>query len=333
MVEATLGHTIAIVSVEMSVWIVIGLVALVVVLTTFGVAAYLAGSFVIMRPYAEARPLRASWRALVTEAVWIMVTQPLMPVFYLLGHRLDSPWLVRALPKTLHKTGPPIVLVHGYMHNRVGFVGLAAALARRGRGPIFAINYPWFASIESNAVRLARFVDDVIERSGSPRVDLVCHSMGGLVAMEMMHLAAEAGTSPVRRCVTVATPHAGVAWRGPILGVGGASLRRGSKLLLAHASHKIAVPCLSIFSTHDNVVHPADTSRLAVRGGRDLEIPELAHLSILFSPRVADAIAEFFAEPDPALAAGDAPREGAKSVPFVEATPPSTRPPAAARDT
>jgi pimeloyl-ACP methyl ester carboxylesterase len=296
-----------------------------VVLTSFGIVVYLAGSFALMRPHAEGRALRASWRALVTEALWVVVTQPLMPLFYLLGHRLDAGWLARALPQP---EGPPIVLVHGYMHNRVGFVGLARALARRGRGPIFAINYPWFASIESNAVRLTRFVDDVIHRTGSPRVDLVCHSMGGLIAMEMMRLSAASGAAPVRRCVTIATPHAGVAWRGPILGVGGASLRRGSKLLAAQAEQKLAVPCLSIFSTHDNVVHPKDTSRLMTRGGRDLEVPEVAHLSILFSPRVAEAVAAFLGEPDPARAAGEPPKS-APDVRWVEAAPPRSAAPEA----
>lgn len=272
---------------------------LVTALVALGIFFYLAGSFALMRPYAEARPLRASWRALWVEALWVIATQPLLPLFYLLGRRLDRPWVVPGA------VGPPIVLVHGYMHNRVGFLGLARGLALRGRGPIFAINYPWFASIEANATRLSGFVADVLDRTGADQVDLVCHSMGGLVAMEMIRDAAERGEVPVRRCVTIATPHGGVVWRGPILGVGGTSLRRGSKLLGLHASLKLAIPVLSIYSTHDNVVHPKETSRLVARGGRDLEVKELGHLSILFSRDVAEAVVSFLAEPDPARAAGE----------------------------
>jgi pimeloyl-ACP methyl ester carboxylesterase len=117
--------------------------------------------------------------------------------------------------------------------------------------------------------------------------------MGGLVTMEMMRDEARRDRLKVRKCVTIASPHAGVVWRGPILGVGATSLRRGSKLLEAHASHKIGVPCLSIFSTHDNIVFPKETSMLAARGGRDLEVEGVAHLAMLFSPRVADEVASF----------------------------------------
>src|SRR4026209_1338282 len=86
-------------------------------------------------------------------------------------------------------------------------------------------------------------------------------------------------------------------WRGPLLGIGVASLRRGSKLLEAHAGVKLAVPCLSVYSTHDNIVHPKESASLVLRGGRDIEVEGLAHLAILFSPQVADHVATFLAEP------------------------------------
>ena len=164
---------------------------------------------------------------------------------------------------------------------------------------MYGFNYPWFASVDSNARRLDRFVARVCKESGSPAVDLVCHSMGGLVAMEMMRGEAKREKLAVRRCVTIATPHAGVMWQGPLLGIGASSLRRGSKLLETQAGTKLAVPCLSIYSSHDNVVHPKESSSLAIRGGRDVEVAGLAHLAILFAPEVADHVAAFLAEPDP----------------------------------
>lgn len=299
------------------------LTALGTLVVGLGILVYLFGSFALMRAHATARGFRASLRALLREAFWVVVTQPLLPLFYFIGRRLDG--RARSVKEGGFE-GPPIVLVHGYMHNRVGFLGLARALAKRGRGPLYAINYPWFESIERNAERLSRFVDEVRAETQSPRVDVVCHSMGGLVAMEMIHRRSieahgDASKLPVRRCVTIATPHAGVNWRGPILGSGGASLRRGSKLLTQHADYKLSVPVLSIYSSHDNIVFPALTSQLAVRGGRDVEVPEVAHLSILFSSQVADATVRFLAEPDPARAAGEAPSDTKTFVEEVEPAP------------
>lgn len=263
-----------------------------------GIVGYVLGSFLLMGRHVGARQRGASLRALVRE-LWIAFwTQPALPLFYLFGHRMDSLFAQRG-EEGLANERVPIVFVHGYMQNRVGFVGLARTLARRGLGPLYGFNYPWFASITSNARRLDRFVARVCKESGSPAVDLVCHSMGGLVAMEMMRDEARREKLAVRRCVTIATPHAGVMWQGPLLGIGATSLRRGSKLLEAQAGTKLAVPCLSIYSSHDNVVHPKQSSSLAVRGGRDVEVANHAHLAILFAPEVADHVAAFLVEPDP----------------------------------
>jgi len=268
-------------------------------LVALGIGGYALGSFLLMGRHTTARKLGASLRELVRE-VWIAGwTQPLLPLFYLVGRRMDSLLLRSASEGLAAAKRTPIVFVHGYMQNRVGFLGLARALASRGLSPLYGFNYPWFASLTSNAARLDAFIERVCAETGSPKVDLVCHSMGGLVAMEMMRDEARRDRLKVRRCVTIATPHAGVAWKGPIFGVGATSMRKGSKLLEAHAGHKLTVPTLSVYSTHDNIVHPKQSSSLALRGGRDVEVEGLAHLAILFAPKVADHVAEFLTADDP----------------------------------
>lgn len=243
-------------------------------------------TFLLMRAHTPERAFGPTFREYVREIVLATITQPLLPLYYVYGDRMGSGRSV------------PIVFVHGYMHNRVGFIGLTRLLAQRGLGPFYGINYPWWSSIPKNARRLERYVARVCEETRSPVVDLVCHSMGGLVAMEMMRSAARKEDLRVRRCVTIATPHAGVAWQGPMLGFGATSLRRGSKLLEAHAGTMVAVPTLSVFSSHDNVVHPKETSSLTKRGGEDFEVPDRAHLSLLFSPVVADQVAAFLSKPE-----------------------------------
>lgn len=299
-----------------------------VLAVVLGVLVYVLGSFALMRPHTTSRTLGLSMRELLREVILASITQPFLPLYYLIGKRME-PLLSRRVP--LREGAVPVVFVHGYMQNRVGFLGLARALARRGIGPLYGFNYPWFASIASNAKRLERFVQSVCKETKHDAIDLVCHSMGGLVAMEMMRVEAERWRQQekehekeqeqkplataesnaraarenarremnVRRCVTIATPHGGVAWRGPILGVGATSLRRGSQLLSAHAGYSVEVPTLSVFSSHDNIVHPKETAQLAGRGGKDVEVDGVAHLSILFSPAVAEHVALFLSEPGP----------------------------------
>jgi len=282
-----------------------------VLLFVGGVLGYALLSFLLARPHVPARGLGPTVLELARESVLALVLQPLLPLFYLVGRRMD-PFLLRVARRQVGPTKrPPVVFVHGYMQNRVGFLGLARALARRGISPLYGFNYPWFTSLSANAQRLDRFVARVCAETESPVVDLVCHSMGGLVAMEMMRREARADALKVRRCVTIATPHAGVVWRGPLLGIGATALRRGSKLLEAHAGMALAIPTLSIFSSHDNIVHPKETSHLSMRGGRDREIAGRGHFSILFSPEVADEVVRFLEEPgaEPAVVAAPAPAE------------------------
>ncbi len=266
------------------------------------VLVYALGSFALMRRHTAGRTFGTSLRELAREVFLVGVTQPLVPLFYMLGHRMDPLLARRANGSQGVASAVPVVFVHGYMQNRVDFLGLARALARRRIGPLFGFNYPWFGSLESNAKRLERFVDRVCRETGSTVVDVVCHSMGGLVAIEMLRDGARKAPLKVRRCVTIATPHAGVAWRGPMLGFGATRLRRGSELLEAHARYALTLPVLSVFSSHDNIVHPKETSHLAKRGGRDIEVEGLAHLSLLFAPAVAEHVASFLLEPAPATA-------------------------------
>jgi pimeloyl-ACP methyl ester carboxylesterase len=257
-------------------------VALVAALTlVVGILVYVAASFALMRTHTVSRPAIASLRAAIAETMWALVTQPMLPLFYFVGRRMGG-----------GRGGVPVVMVHGYMQNRIDFVRIGRALRGTESGPAYGFNYPWFARVEDNAKRLARFVDDVCRERGVDQVDLVCHSLGGIVATEYLR---GAGGARVRRCVTIASPHAGITWRGPIIGACADELRAGSQHAIARASHALPVPCLSIYSTHDNVVHPPSTSMLAARGGTDVVVDGRSHLAILFSREVSDAVVEFLA--------------------------------------
>ncbi len=248
-----------------------------------GILIYVAASYGLMRAHVERRPLAFVVREALRELGWALLTQPILPLFYLVGRRLSR-----------GRGTVPIVAVHGYMQNRVDFLRIAWACARSGLGPVYGFNYPWFGSIRANAERLARFVDTVCREAGAPQVDIVAHSLGGLVAMEFVH---HDRMARVRRAVTIASPHRGVAWRGPIVGACGPEMRVGCDFLVERAARALPVPCLSVYSTHDNVVHPPQTSVLEGRGGTDRSIPHVGHLAILFHRDTARAVVAFLSAP------------------------------------
>ncbi len=250
--------------------------ALVVGLYAVGTLVYVAASFALSWSHVERRGLLASLREALLECLWATLTQPLLPLYYFVGRRLAP------------GDGRPVVCVHGYFQNRVDFLYLARVLRRRGVGPVYGFNYAWLLDLPTLGERLGRFVARVREETGADQVDLICHSMGGLVAAE--YLANQSGTETVRRCVTIATPHRGTRYRGPILGRAHAALRRGHAL-----DERMAVPLLSLYSTHDNVVFPPSASEL-LAPAQNASVGGQGHLAILFAAPTADAVVRFLTE-------------------------------------
>jgi triacylglycerol lipase len=257
------------------------------VVFALGVFFYVTGSYLFARSHLpRSVSFWAFARAMMREFAWTLAVQPFLPLYYFVGRRMGRRRKAGDLPRR------PVIFVHGYMQNRVGFVVLARELVRRGFADLFGFNYPWWASVGSSARRLAKFVERVCEECGTERVDLVCHSMGGLVALE--YLRTVEGVKHVERCATIASPHGGVKWPGPLLGRSGTDLKSGFIVAKGEA-FKPETKLLSVFSTHDNVVHPSATSSLASYGGTDLEIGAMGHFTILFDRRAVAAVADFLA--------------------------------------
>ncbi len=246
----------------------------------FGVLGFTLVTYAVARSHHEPRPLRSALGNVAREVLLTVVMQPLLPLYFLLGRRMGG------------AGGVPIILVHGYLQNRVDFLYLARVLRRRGLGPLYGFNYWSLGRIEKSAERLGRFADRACEETGAARVDLVCHSLGGLVGVEL----ARARPERVRRLATLASPHAGIAWPGPVPGDVGRQMKRGARFLAERASVPAPVPILSVYSTHDNVVYPARTSSRAGVGGTDLVVAGVGHYGILFDRVAANAVADFLSE-------------------------------------
>ena len=240
---------------------------------------YLFGSFFLMATHVSPRPGERQITAMARELYYVLITQPLIPVFFFAGRRFSG------------GDGIPIIFVHGYFQNRADFWWMARRLRKAGKGPLYGFNYPWFDSVDPNVGRLDRFVEKVCAETDSDKVTLVAHSLGGLICVEYAH--SPRGRARVAHCITIGTPHAGVVWRGPIPGRVAKELRAGGEFAAERRERAILTRTLSVYSTHDNIVHPPSTCELSARGGNDLAVDGLGHLSLLYSPEVAAALIAF----------------------------------------
>ena len=179
-----------------------------------------------------------------------------------------------------------IVFIHGYLANRSSFFALQTYLKARGVGKVLSFSYSTDAGIEGAAIELRDFLQQHV-RGG--RIDLVCHSLGGVVAR--IYLQELGGARRVDRCVTLGTPHRGTYNAYWITSRVGRQLRPDSALMqrleatrdaasrvrftsVVGGSDNIIVP--RVFSGHDDVVH----------------VPNLGHVGMLFSPTVFRTVAD-----------------------------------------
>lgn len=185
--------------------------------------------------------------------------------------------------------GPrPIVVVHGYAMNRANFVPLAYRLARAGLGPIVGFEYWTLGRTAAAAKQLAWFVDHVQAITGSPQVDVIGHSMGGVVGRYYVTLLGGDGT--VQNLVTIGSPHAGTDVSAVGVGHPTRELLVGSKLVqrLAAAPPPRDTRILTILSDADALAPAAGQPEIP--GASRIVYGNLGHVALLGSRRVARAI-------------------------------------------
>jgi triacylglycerol lipase len=173
-----------------------------------------------------------------------------------------------------------VVLVHGYGGNRTTFLPLSAYLRAHGLRQILAFDYRASAGIEHAARALRDFLRHSV-RGG--RVDLVCHSLGGVVAR--VYLEQLGGARRVDRCITLGTPHRGTYNAYWLASRIGRELRPDSPLLerlAASGAGTSRVRYTSIVAGADNMVIP----RVFAADGEVVHVPDVGHLGMLFSPEV-----------------------------------------------
>jgi len=184
--------------------------------------------------------------------------------------------------------GPrPVIVLHGYAMGRANFLPLAARLAKAGLGPVLGFEYWTLGKTASAARRLAAYVDRVRAQTGAAQVDLVGHSMGGVVARYYVTLGG--GDKSVANLITIGSPHLGTDVSAVGLGRPAKELVKGSSLMqrLAVApppSTKVTV----IWSTADALVPGAREARLP--GVDEIVYDDLGHMSLLASRRVANDV-------------------------------------------
>ncbi|MBV1946507.1 triacylglycerol lipase [Streptomyces sp. BV129] len=193
-------------------------------------------------------------------------------------------------------TGPPVVLLHGFIDNRSVFVLLRRSLAQHGRQRVESLNYsPLTCDIRTAAELLGRHVEEICERTGSAQVDIVGHSLGGLIAR--YYAQCLGGDARVRTVVTLGTPHSGtravpLANAHPIV----RQMRPDSPVIeeLAGPAPGCRTRFVSFWSDLDSVMAPLEAACVDHPDleAHNIRVSGIGHLALPVHPAVAAGIRE-----------------------------------------
>lgn len=189
---------------------------------------------------------------------------------------------------------PPVLLLHGFVDNRSVFALLRRSLRRHGWKHVLALNYsPLTCDIRTAAALLGRHVERICEQTGHHQVDIVGHSLGGLVAR--YYAQRLGGDGRVRTLVTLGTPHTGTR-AAPLLNPHPIvrQMRPNSDLIaeLAEPAPGCRTRFVAFWSDWDETMAPVEAARLEHPDliARNVHIAGIGHLTMPVHGEIAAGI-------------------------------------------
>lgn len=194
----------------------------------------------------------------------------------------------------------PVILVHGYGHNASAWFMLRGALKHAGFTSIHTLNYnPWTHDVPKLAEKLSDRVELVRELTGADKVNLVGHSLGGIVCR--WYVQEMGGDTTVSTAITLASPHAGTlaAFAGP--GRTARELRPNSWVMrrLNYRARPTDVRWIAFYGDTDALIQPMRSGSLDVPAlnARNVLVPGLGHLGMLLDSSVVEQVVDELLHP------------------------------------
>jgi triacylglycerol esterase/lipase EstA (alpha/beta hydrolase family) len=178
---------------------------------------------------------------------------------------------------------PPLIFVHGLGGGRGDFLPMAIYMRHRGRRRSYRIHFDGGQTTEDMARALARFIRRVKKVTGEKQVEIVAHSLGGLIAR--MTVVEHRLSRSVKTLVTMGTPHKGTHSARFASTAKTLDLRIGSALIkrLNSKPWPRHIRAVSFWSKNDLFVLPPESAVL--EGAEAVEMTPFTHYSYLIDPR------------------------------------------------
>jgi len=178
---------------------------------------------------------------------------------------------------------PPLIFVHGLGGDRGNFLPMAWYMWFRGRVRSYRIHFRPGMSIQQMAAALADFVKAALKTTGEEQVEMVAHSLGGIVAR--FAITEWELERSVKTLITLGTPHKGTYAARYANTEVLRELRPGSRMIkmLDEYGWPRNVRGVTMWSENDLLVLPPEFA--VVEGTEQVDMTPFTHYSYLISPK------------------------------------------------
>jgi pimeloyl-ACP methyl ester carboxylesterase len=191
-----------------------------------------------------------------------------------------------------HSIMTPVLLIHGYGCNSGYWSKMSVAFDQAGI-MYGAVNLePVFGAIDNYVSIIDDAIKTLCAASGRKQVIIVAHSMGGLVARAYL---CKYGYAHTVKIITLGTPHHGTGLAHFGLGQNSRQMRwhgtaeKGTpntwlQQLAGKENKKNYAMFVSIYSVHDNIIAPQNSSFLP--GARNIAFHGIGHVALGMNPKI-----------------------------------------------
>ncbi|MBC2714810.1 MAG: alpha/beta fold hydrolase [Desulfobacteraceae bacterium] len=189
---------------------------------------------------------------------------------------------------------PPILFVHGWGSGSHAFMLIYLLLKKHGFKNLYFMTYrPIFADAGELANQVAEKIDFVRQKTGSPKINVISHSMGGVLTRYAVKNAG--ANEKVEKLIALGGPHLGsrVSAFMP-MGKNTLQMAYKSAFITELASDGMTpgdTDYISIYSDFDNFVIPQDSAHLG-ENAKNIKVPFHGHIRLLYSYHVIQLIIE-----------------------------------------
>jgi predicted alpha/beta hydrolase family esterase len=256
--------------------------------------ALVVGASFLMRRYeignregGEPASAREAALGIAGEFVALVASVVLYPLGYLIGGN----------PRGGLRPGEtPVILCHGFMHNRSGFLLMRYRLGKAGWHNVIAPNFrPSSSLVPEFAQQLAQTVHQALAQTGCDRAVVVGHSMGGVVVRYFADTLG--GAASVCAAVTLGAPHRGTKTAVFGLFESAKQFRIDSALVASLDETPPTAPevMTAVWSDFDSVILPPENAMLPAPC-RNVKVRGVGHVALLFSGQVFEELRRVLAD-------------------------------------